>query len=63
VELTDREWEVLELLKEGLSTDEIAERLFVTPVTVRSHVSGILKKLRVPDRAAAVELLDRSTER
>ena len=59
VELTDREWEVLELMREGLSTDEIAGRLFISPVTVRTHVSAVLRKLQVPTRAAAVELLDR----
>lgn len=60
VELTPKEWEVLESLRDGLSTEEIAERLYVSPVTVRSHVSAILKKLKVPDRAAAVELLEDS---
>jgi DNA-binding NarL/FixJ family response regulator len=59
VELTDREWEVLELMREGLSTDEIATRLFISPVTVRTHVSAVLRKLQVPTRAAAVELLER----
>jgi DNA-binding NarL/FixJ family response regulator len=58
VELRRREWEVLELLREGLTTGEIARRLFIAEVTVRSHVSAILKALRVPDRAAAVKLLD-----
>lgn len=57
VGLTSREWEVLELLREGLSTADIAERLFVSRVTVRRHVGSLLKKLRVPDRKAAVELL------
>ena len=58
VELTPREWEVLEGLKDGLSTEEIAEHLFVSQVTVRTHVSAILKKLKVPDRAAAIKLLE-----
>jgi DNA-binding NarL/FixJ family response regulator len=58
--LSSREWEVLELLADGLTTAEIAERLFVAKVTVRTHVSAILKKLRVPDRAAAVDLVCRS---
>jgi DNA-binding NarL/FixJ family response regulator len=58
VELTSREWEVLELLRENLTTAEIAERLFVSPVTVRSHIAAVLKKLRVPDRKAALELLE-----
>jgi DNA-binding NarL/FixJ family response regulator len=59
VELTDREWQVLELMRVGLSTEEIGDRLFISPVTVRTHVSAILKKLRVPTRAAALELLER----
>ena len=58
--LTSRETEVLELMAEGLSTEEIAKRLFIGKVTVRTHVSNVLKKLRVPDRDAAVKLL-RST--
>jgi DNA-binding NarL/FixJ family response regulator len=59
VELTDREWEVLDLMKQGLSTDEIAARLFISPVTVRTHVSSVLRKLHVPTREAALALLDR----
>lgn len=59
VDLTDREYEVLAMLRDGLSTAEIAQRLFVAPVTVRTHVASILHKLRVPDRRAAVELLER----
>ncbi len=57
-ELTSREWEVLDLMRAGLSTAEIAERLFVSDVTVRSHVSSILKKLKVASRDEAVRLLD-----
>ena len=59
VELTDREWEVLELMSEGQSTEEIAARLFISPVTVRTHVSAILRKLHVPTREAAIALLER----
>jgi DNA-binding NarL/FixJ family response regulator len=58
VGLSNREWEILEHLRDGLTTSEIAERCFVAQVTVRSHVSAILKKLRVPDRAAAVRVLE-----
>jgi DNA-binding NarL/FixJ family response regulator len=58
VTLSAREWEILDLLREGLTTRQIAERLFLSDVTVRSHVSSILKKLDVPDRAAAVRLLE-----
>lgn len=60
--LTSREMEILELLREGLSTKEIGQRLFVTPVTVRTHISSILKKLKVPDRAAAIRLLEGDPE-
>lgn len=58
IELTPREWEVLELLREGLTTGRMAERLFVSPVTVRRHVSTLLRKLEAPDREAAVRMLD-----
>ncbi|MCW2598522.1 MAG: DNA-binding response regulator [Frankiales bacterium] len=57
VHLTDREWEVLELLGQGLDTDAIAKLLFISPVTVRTHVSAVLRKLDVDSRAAAVRLL------
>jgi DNA-binding NarL/FixJ family response regulator len=57
-ELTAREWEVMELMCEGLDTAEIAERLIVSPVTVRRHVSGILRKLGVKDRGEAVALVE-----
>ena len=57
-DLTEREWEVLEQLRDGRSTAEIAERLYVSPATVRSHVASVLRKLRVPDRQAAIRLLN-----
>ena len=56
-QLTSREWEIMELLREGLSTEDVATRLFVTPGTVRVHVSSVLKKLRVGDRASAIQVL------
>jgi DNA-binding NarL/FixJ family response regulator len=55
-ELTSREWEILELLGQGLSTEDIAARLFVSPSTVRVHVSAILRKLRVKSRDEAVRI-------
>jgi len=58
VELTSREWEVLDLLRQGLSTAEIAQRLFIAQVTVRTHVAAILKKLRLTDRDALQRLVD-----
>jgi DNA-binding NarL/FixJ family response regulator len=48
----------MELMCEGLDTAAIAERLLVYPVTVRRHVSGILRKLGVEDRKAAVDLVE-----
>ena len=56
--LTGREWDVLELMRRGATTTEMADRLFVSPTTVRSHVSAILRKLGVPTREAAISLLD-----
>ncbi len=55
--LTSRETEVLQMMADGLSTEQIAERLFIGKVTVRTHVSNVLKKLRVPDRESAVRLV------
>jgi two-component system nitrate/nitrite response regulator NarL len=57
-QLTSREIEVLELLSQGLTTAEIADRLFVAPVTVRTHIASILRKLGVPDRQSAIRLLN-----
>ena len=56
VQLTEREAEILDLMVEGLSTEEMAKQLFVAPVTVRSHIAAVLKKLRVKDRESAVKL-------
>jgi DNA-binding NarL/FixJ family response regulator len=50
-----REWEVLQLMAEGLNTGQIAERVGISDVTVRRHVSAVVEKLGVADRAAAVE--------
>jgi DNA-binding NarL/FixJ family response regulator len=53
-ELTEREEEVLSLVAQGRSNQEIARQLFVSLKTVRNHVSNILLKLQVADRAQAV---------
>jgi DNA-binding NarL/FixJ family response regulator len=53
-ELTEREEEVLSLVAQGKSNQEIARQLFVSLKTVRNHVSNILVKLQVADRAQAV---------
>ena len=52
--LTGREAEVLRMLRRGQSTRDIAERLRIAPVTVRRHISELVRKLGVRDRAALV---------
>jgi DNA-binding NarL/FixJ family response regulator len=54
--LTDREREVMALVAAGLSNDEIAGRLFVSPLTSKTHVSRIMTKLDARDRAQLVVL-------
>ena len=53
-ELTEREQEILALLAQHLTNSEIAERLVVSPKTVRNHVSNIFSKLQVATRAQAI---------
>jgi len=57
VSLTVREWDVGELLSDGLGTEEIADRLGLSPVTIRRHVGLLVKKLGAPNRTAAIEAL------
>ncbi len=56
VELTKREREILHLVARGLSNAEIAGRLVITPLTVKTHVRNILRKLDCRDRAALTAL-------
>jgi len=53
-ELTDREREVLWLLAQGLSNQEVAGRMGISLQTARNHVSNILARLQVADRTEAV---------
>lgn len=55
--LTSRQWEILDLICDGLSASEIAQRLSIKPVTVRRHTSEVLSKLGARDRAEAVALV------
>jgi DNA-binding NarL/FixJ family response regulator len=57
--LTGREAQVLRLLRHGHTTAAIAERLEVAPVTVRRHISGVVRKLGVADRATLTASLSR----
>jgi DNA-binding NarL/FixJ family response regulator len=58
--LTDREWDVLQLLGEDASTAHMADRLGISQVTVRRHISTLLGKLGVADREGAREWVRRS---
>ena len=52
--LTSREWEIVDLLRHGLTTREIATRLVLSPVTVRTHVNAAVRKLSAGDRDGLV---------
>ncbi len=59
VALSDRETEILELLSEGLSNRLIAERLFISPFTVKRHVENIYQKLQARNR---IEMLHKARQ-
>ena len=52
--LSAREQEILVYIADGLSNADIARRLVISPITVRNHVSNILRKLQVVDRRQAM---------
>lgn len=55
--LSAREREIMELLADGLSTEQVAQKLFLSSTTIRVHVSSVLKKLQVKDRESAFRVL------
>ena len=61
IDLTEREWEILQLLLQRRSTREMAELLFVSVGTVRSHISVLLKKLGAVDRDDAIRMVERGS--
>ena len=56
--LTAREWEVIDLIKESKTTDQIASELVLSPETIRSHIKNILRKLKIHSRQEAVAKAD-----
>ncbi|WP_235946663.1 response regulator transcription factor [Nocardia terrae] len=52
--LTTREREVVAMVAEGLSNDEIAEKMYVSPLTIRTHVQRAMSKVGVQNRAQLV---------
>lgn len=57
VRLTSREWEVMNLIVDGLTTRQVADRLTLSPTAVRVHISAAVRKLGVASRADAIRLL------
>lgn len=60
--LTSREWQVLDLIANGLSTRQVAEQLTLSPTAVRVHIAAVVRKLGVESRHEAIELFRRAEE-
>ncbi len=56
LEISNREYEVLQSISEGLSNKEIAEKLFVSESTIKTHVSSLLVKLNAKRRTQAIQI-------
>jgi two-component system response regulator DesR len=52
--LSDREWEVLQQIADGATNREIAERLYLSPHTVKDHTRTLYKKMKARNRAEAI---------
>jgi LuxR family transcriptional regulator, maltose regulon positive regulatory protein len=63
VPLTAREWEILQLIGDGLSNEEIAEKLFVDLTTVKSHIKSAYRKAGVSSRARAIRFVQALQQR
>ena len=60
--LTSREWEVLNLIANGLSTRQVAEKLTLSPTAIRVHIAAVVRKLGVESRTEAIELFMRPAD-
>ncbi|OZV71021.1 response regulator transcription factor [Winogradskyella aurantia] len=56
LDISDREYEVLQLIHEGLSNKEIGEKLFLSESTIKTHVSSLLVKLNAKRRTQAIQI-------
>lgn len=56
LEITPREYEVLQSISEGLSNKEIADKLFLSESTIKTHVSNVLVKLNAKRRTQAIQI-------
>ena len=56
--LTSREWQVLDLVRQGLPNSQVARRLGLSPITVRTHVNSILRKMGATSREALIRRLE-----
>ena len=62
-DLTEREVEILDLLAQGYRNKQIAEKLFLSPHTIRTHIYNIYEKLQVNNRVEAINKLSRDQQR
>lgn len=63
IDVTDREWEIMQLVLQRRTTREIADALFVSTGTVRSHLSALMHKVGAVDRDDLIAMVERSQQR